>query len=53
MRFLYIISADDLIYSRHVRWEHIKKHAQKLAANIAKAGRGNKPKNTAAHHIVS
>ena len=47
------ISADDLIYSRHVRWEHMKKHAQKLAANMAKAGRGNKPKKTAAHHIVS
>ncbi|MBB1450069.1 AHH domain-containing protein [Pseudoalteromonas carrageenovora] len=47
------ISADDLIYSRHVRWEHMKKHAQKLAANMAKAGRGDKPKNTAAHHIVS
>ncbi|MEJ2911604.1 AHH domain-containing protein [Pseudoalteromonas sp. C12FD-1] len=30
-----------------------EKAAQKLAANMAKAGRGNKPKNTAAHHIVS
>lgn len=48
-----IISADDLVYSRHVRWEHTKRHAEKLAANMAKSGRGKKPKKTAAHHIIS
>ena len=47
------IPLDDLIFSRHVRWEHMKKHSEKLAANMAKADKGKKPKNTAAHHIVS
>ncbi|ATG77641.1 AHH domain-containing protein [Pseudoalteromonas sp. 1_2015MBL_MicDiv] len=47
------ISLDDLVYSRSVRWEHMKAHSKKLTQNMASAGRGEKPKNTAAHHIVS
>jgi len=47
------ILLDELIYSRHIRWEHMKKHSDKLAENMSKANRGEKPGNTAAHHIVS
>ncbi|WP_252371715.1 AHH domain-containing protein [Pseudoalteromonas sp. S558] len=48
-----IITEDDLKYSRHIQWQHMKSHSKKLAENMAKVGRGKLPKNTAAHHIVS
>ena len=47
------IPMDDLIYSRHVRWEHLKVHSKNLAKNMKNVGRGKRPKDTSAHHIVS
>lgn len=47
------ISQEDLILSRHVRWEHNKSHSQMLMKNMLAAKRGPQPNNTAAHHIVS
>lgn len=46
------ISKDDLLLSRHIRWEHHKRHSQNLAKNMLSANRGPKPSNTCAHHIV-
>ncbi|SBS26216.1 hypothetical protein MSP8886_00536 [Marinomonas spartinae] len=47
------ISDSELVYSRNVQWEHMRAHSKKLAENMRKAGRGDKPEGTAAHHIVS
>ncbi|CCN38214.1 hypothetical protein VIBNISO65_830026 [Vibrio nigripulchritudo SO65] len=47
-----LISEEDLLLSRHVRWQHAKNHSKRLAENMAAAGRKRSP-NTAAHHIVS
>lgn len=47
------ITEDDLKYSRSIQWQHMKSHSKKLAENMQKAGRGKRPGNTAAHHIVS
>lgn len=47
-----LISRDDLILSRHVRWEHNKRHSIKLSRNMIAAGR-ERGENMAAHHIVA
>lgn len=47
-----LISKDDLLLSRHVRWQHTKNHSKRLAENMASAGR-KRPTNAAAHHIVA
>ncbi|TCI02437.1 hypothetical protein EZV61_13855 [Corallincola luteus] len=48
-----LITKDDLEYSRHIQWEHAKKHSEKLCENMHKAGRGSRPGNVEAHHIVA
>ncbi len=48
-----LISKEELILSRHIRWEHNKRHSCKLNENMLAAGRGPRGKNVAAHHIVS
>lgn len=47
-----LLSKDDLILSRHVRWEHNKRHSKKLSDNMIAAGR-KRGENVAAHHIVA
>lgn len=48
-----LITQKDFILSRHVRWQHNKRHSDCLSQNMLVAGRGPRDKNTAAHHIVS
>ncbi|WP_240224691.1 AHH domain-containing protein [Rheinheimera hassiensis] len=38
--------------SRHVRWEHAKRHNVMLSDNMLAAGR-HRPKNVSTHHIVA
>lgn len=46
------ISQDDLVLSRHIRWQHHSQHSKKLAENMIAAGRGPRPRNVEAHHVV-
>ncbi|WP_022944350.1 AHH domain-containing protein [Pseudoalteromonas ruthenica] len=48
-----LISKEELVYSKHIRWEHNKSHSKRLSDNMIAAGRGPREENTAAHHIVS
>ncbi|KHF93539.1 hypothetical protein OA14_20360, partial [Vibrio vulnificus] len=34
-----LISKDDLLLSKHIRWQHHKNHSQRLAANMLAANR--------------
>lgn len=47
-----LISKDDLKLSRSIRWKNFDKHSEKLAENMLAAGRGPRPGNVEAHHIV-
>ncbi len=47
-----LITKDDLLLSRKVRWLHFDKHSEVLAQNMVDAGRGPRPNNVEAHHIV-
>lgn len=48
-----LMSKDDLLLNQHIRWEHNKAHSYRLAKNIIKKTGQCRPKNVAAHHIVS
>ncbi len=47
------LSAKELVYSRHIRWQHAKRHSHQLNENMLAANKGPRPANTSAHHIVA
>ncbi|SEI14165.1 A nuclease family of the HNH/ENDO VII superfamily with conserved AHH [Rheinheimera pacifica] len=47
-----IIDSEALQLSRHIRWEHAKRHNEVLSKNMLQAGY-HRPKNVAAHHVVA
>lgn len=46
-----IITEDELKYSRHLQYEHMRSDSKKLSKNMAIAGKGKLPKNTAINFL--